>query len=149
MPFVVPPRSPVVNAAVYKALAKDRYLGVVAHSRRIEALLQFLNGLVSFCKAGHSLPIARVHQLGQDKYPVLVFSASIKSLIEYSSKMLEVFRFESSEGIDIFISEFKRQVLLQLDSFAREITHEEPIVNMEDASILFYHYIAIMPILNL
>ena len=80
---------------------------------------------------------------------MLVLSASVEGLIEYFSKMLEMFGFESSKGIHIFIGEFKREILLELNSLSREITHEEPVVNMKDTTVLLDHYVAIMPILNL
>ena len=63
LPFVIPSRTPVINAAIDQILTIEGHLSIASNSDWIEPLLQLFDGLSALYKAGHCLTITAIHQL--------------------------------------------------------------------------------------
>jgi hypothetical protein len=123
--LIVPPRPPVVDAAVYQVVAE-----------RLHSLpdrktpLQLLDCVLPLLEAPHALPVATVHHLHQSYYTLLVLQYSHKSLVEQTPKLEELLRVQPSNHLDILGDKLERALLLQLHTLSRRIREEETKVNV-------------------
>lgn len=90
-----------------------------------------------------------IHEFGEDKDSVLMFSASLVSLEEEFSKFSKVFGIESSKGIYVLGCDFEGNFFLKLDTLPWRVADKKPKVNIYDRSIPLNQDISIVPVLNL
>ena len=92
LPFVVPPRPPVVDAVVYQILTKQRHVPICSNPRRVEPFLHTLYRLIPLHKTRHRRSVTRIHQLAEDQDSMLMLIACIVPLIKQFPKLCKGFR---------------------------------------------------------